>query len=159
MKEQIRILQAEIMADLQAIAEAYQKLNTANQDISQDKTDIAIGYYLNVIYGLFENLFMRIATLFGNQIKDKSQWHSQLLHRMTLNVEEVRPRVISDETYQCLNELRRFRHIFRNAYLLEFDNQRLTLVFDKAQQLEQLYQIDLNIFLSFLVNLVKGECA
>ena len=55
---------------------------------------IVAGYYLHVLYGLFESLFTRIAATFGNQIADKAQWHSQLLRRMMLDVEDVRPHVI-----------------------------------------------------------------
>ena len=81
-----------------------------------------------------------------------------LLHRMTLDVKDVRPRVISDEPYICLNELRRFRHIFRNAYLLHFDPTRLGLVIQKAEELKALYPPDLNRFLGFLEELaLKGK--
>ena len=75
-KEQVRLLQAEIQADLHNIAEVYAILNALNRDISQEETAIVVAYYLNVLYGLFENLFTRIATLFGNQVEKKSQWRA-----------------------------------------------------------------------------------
>jgi hypothetical protein len=150
MNEQIRLLQAEIRTDMQAIAEAYHALYTAAPDVRSGSADIVAGYYLNVLYGLFENLFTRIAANFGNRIHDESQWHAQLLHRMTLDVQDVRPRVISDELYQCLNEMRRFRHVFRNAYVLHFDPTRLEIVLRNAERAEALYQRELNDFLAFL---------
>jgi len=117
---------------------------------------IVAGYYLHVLYGLFESLFTRIAATFGNQIADKAQWHSQLLRRMTLDVEGVRPHVISKETFECLEVLRRFRHLFRNAYVLRFDPERLAMAVQSALRLEQLYQRDLEAFLHFLDDLA-GE--
>jgi hypothetical protein len=157
MNEQIRLLQAEIRADLQAIEEAYEALNSISKHITEPETAIVAGYYLHVIYGLFESLFARIATTFGNQITDKAQWHMQLLRRMTLHVEEVRPCVIGDETYGFLDELRRFRHLFRNAYVLRFDPERLAIVLKNARRLEQLYKHDLEKFLSFLDDLAVEE--
>ncbi|HXV97562.1 MAG TPA: hypothetical protein VEC93_04000 [Anaerolineae bacterium] len=139
---------------MRAIKEAYQALHAAQQNKAQDASDIVIGYYVNVIYGLFENLFARIATAFGNQIHDQAQWHTQLLHRMTLDVQDIRPSVISREMYTALNELRRFRHVFRNAYVLHFDPSRLQLVLDEAEQLEKIYEAEFNAFLSFLDKLI-----
>lgn len=157
MNEKIRLLQAEIRAEIKNIAEAYAMLHTIDNYVRQDKTDIVIGYYLNVLYGLFENLFTRIATNFGNHIHDEAQWHSLLLKRMTLDVDGIRPRVLSDEAYECLNELRRFRHVFRNAYVLQFDAVRLELVLHKAHELEVIYEADMNRFLAFLNDLVVHE--
>jgi hypothetical protein len=155
MKEQIRLLQAEIQADIEAIKEAYKALNQVSDGLGGEK-GIVVGYYLHVLYGLFENLFARIATTFGNQITDEAKWHSQLLRRMTLDVKDVRPRVIGRETFECLEVLRRFRHLFRNAYVLRFDPDRLGAAVQSAQRLEQLYRRDLSAFLRFLDDLA-GE--
>jgi hypothetical protein len=157
MKEEIRLLQADIRDDLRAIADAYHTLHGVNKDLVQADATIVAAYYLNVLYGLFENLFTRIAAAFGNQIQDTTQWHTQLLRRMTLDVAEVRPHVISAEAYHCLDELRRFRHVFRNAYMLSFDPTRLALVLENAQRLETLYQAEINTFLGFLDELAIKE--
>ena len=155
MNEQVRLLQAEIRNDLGAIKNAYAALNDVISHRLDAANSITASYYMHVIYGLFENLFTRIATLFGNRIRDEAQWHSQLLRHMTLDIEGVRPRVIGDEAYQHLDELRRFRHLFRNAYVLRFDLDRLALVLKDAQQLEQLYERELETFLNFLDQLVE----
>ncbi len=157
MHENMRLLQAEIQADLEDIAKAYEALASASSRIDEQEMDVVVGYYLQVIYGLFENVFQRIATAFGNQISDEAHWHAQLLRRMTLDVKKVRPRVIGQETYECLDELRRFRHLFRNAYVLSFDVVRLALVLKKAQRLAQLYGPDLDEFSSFLDDLAGEE--
>lgn len=76
---------------------------------------------------------------------------------MTLDIKSIRPAVISRDSYVCLNELRRFRHLFRNAYLLKFDPDRLNIVLKDADQLQTLYQADLTDFLTFLEQLVQTE--
>ncbi len=153
MNERMRLLQAEIRDDLQTLAAAYQKLQHLNQRPLDQETAILIAYHLHVIYGLFENLFTRIAANFGNHIEHSTQWHTLLLKRMTLDVTGIRPPVISQEMFGYLDELRRFRHLFRNAYVLHFDLDRLRLVLRDAWQLQQIYQVELNAFLDFLDSL------
>ncbi len=145
-----RLLQAEINNDLEMITDAYNRLRPFAQREMDEDTCILISYHLHVIYGLFENMFTRISLTFGNQIEDSPRWHTILLKRMTLDIPEVRPPVIRDESYRYLDELRRFRHLFRNAYLLRFDAERLLLVLRDAQKLEQSYPADIKKFLTFL---------
>lgn len=154
MSEKIFTLQAEIEANIKAIEDAYGVLHKATMPELDEQSTILVGYYLHVLYGLFENVFVRIASAFGNHIEDASQWHSQLLWRMTLDIKGLRPAVISQELYAHLNELRRFRHLFRNAYLLHFDPVRLNLVLQNAQQAEQLYKQEIEQFQTFLNTLI-----
>lgn len=155
MVEQIRLLQAEIKAGLASIAEVYQQIDDLGAHATGSSQDIILGYYLHVLYGLFENLFVQIAERFGNHIGDTTQWHTQLLKRMTLDVKEIRPPVISQEAYLALNELRSFRHLFRNAYLLQFDPDRLNLVLREADRLNPIYEAEMNAFLDFLEQLAQ----
>jgi len=157
MVEQIRILQAEVRAALASIEDVYHHLDDVGYQATDTDQDIIIAYHLHVLYGLFENLFEQIAEFFGNHIGDKAQWHAQLLRRMTLDVETIRPSVISQETYTHLNELRAFRHLFRNAYLLEFDPDRLNIVLRHASQLKTIYSTDLQKFSDFLEQLTQSE--
>ena len=69
---------------------------------------------------------------------------------MTLDIEGVRPRVISAEAFDCLDELRRFRHLFRSAYTLRLDVDRLELALRRARVLEGLYAPELREFKAFL---------
>ncbi len=155
MNAPLRLLQAEIRADLQSIAQAFEALERVVAMPQDPSQSIAIGYYLQVIYGLFENLFKRIARTFENHLTDDTRWHAELLHRMTLEIEGVRPAVISATLYHSLNELRGFRHLFRNAYLLDFDPRRLQLLLEHAHIIQELYQQELTSFVSFLDQLAQ----
>ena len=155
MNESIRLLEAEIQADLHAIEEAYRHLEKVSPRYAEPETGLVVGYYLHLIYSLFENLFTRIAAAFENRIANQAHWHTELLRRMTLDVKETRPPVIGQETFACLDELRRFRHLFRNAYLLHFDADRLALVLQSARKLKRLYPADLKAFLHFLDSLAQ----
>jgi len=150
MREKILALKADIGADLQAIEQIYAALTRQGDAIVNNEQAIIIGYYLHNLYNAFESIFQSIAEAFENDIADKTRWHSLLLRRMTLDIEGVRPRLLSDEAYQCLDELRRFRHLFRSMYASSLDAERLKLVLNKARRLETLYRTDIDRFLSYL---------
>lgn len=150
MSESTKLLQAEITADEQAIARLYELLAKVWDMLDSSEQTIVAGYYLHNLYMAFEHIFERVAETFENQIADKSQWHAQLLRRMTLDVPGMRPRLIRDEAYECLDELRRFRHVFRSAYTVSLDKDRLQLVIQRAQRLQILYPDELAQFQKFL---------
>lgn len=153
MSESTKLLQAEITADEQAIARLYELLAKVWDTLDSPEQTIVAGYYLHNVYMAFEHIFERVAETFENQIADKSQWHAQLLRRMTLDVPALRPRLISDEAYECLDELRRFRHVFRSAYTTLLDKDRLQLVIQRAQRLRTIYPDEMAQFHEFLSRL------
>ena len=153
MSESTKLLQAEIAADEQAIARLYELLAKVWDTLESPEQTIVAGYYLHNLYMAFEHIFERVAETFENQIADKSQWHAQLLRRMALDVPGMRPRLISGDAYECLDELRRFRHVFRSAYTVSLDKERLQLVIQRAQRLQILYPDELAQFQKFLSEL------
>ncbi len=155
MKEKLLILKADILADLQAIAEIYTALERHGSELTGEDEGIVVAYYLHNLYSAFESVFQRIAEVFGNQVSDRAGWHADLLRRMKLDVEGLRPRVIGDEAHDCLDELRRFRHLFRGAYRLHLDPDRLAVVRNKAIRLRSVYQADIDQFVAFLDELLR----
>jgi hypothetical protein len=156
MDAQIRTLKANIQADLRTIVDIYAALNRYDTVTADEEQLIAVAYYLHNLYCAFESIFQRIAEVFGNQISDRAGWHADLLRRMTLDIEGLRPSLLSDVAYDALDELRRFRHLFRSAYRLRLDAERMALVCKKAQILEQVYGADFERFLTFLDDLLQS---
>lgn len=157
MKEKLLILRADVQADLQAIDEIYTALDRERPQLVEEDERIVIAYYLHNLYSAFESIFQRIAEVFGNHVSERAGWHADLLRRMKLEVQGMRPRVITDEAYDCLDELRRFRHLFRGAYRLHLDPDRLSVVQNKAQKLRGVYQADLGRFVAFLTELLSAS--
>jgi len=154
MNPQAALLKANIDADIREIEGLYQRLSVYADTLTNTEQVILAGYYLHNLYTAFENICVNVARTFENQIDDRSQWHSVLLKRMTLDVEGLRSHLFSQETYICLDELRRFRDVFRNAYTIALDPQRTSLVVEKAQHLEELYKPELEQFKAFLDSLM-----
>ena len=160
-RETIKTLIAEILADLKAIEQIFQQVGETRQAVRPDRPPsfqekATIGYLLHNLYSAFENIFKNIAGEFGNTIGESETWHARLLRRMTLEIANVRPRVIGPQCYDALDELRRFRHLFRYSYALELDWERMELVLRKIDALLcNQYREELNAFLQFL----EGLCA
>ena len=111
---------------------------------------IVSAYLLHNLYTAFENVFRNIAFAFENALDDRSGWHRQLLERMRLDLSPIRPAVIDDAAYVALDELLRFRHLFRSAYSARLDAGRLALVLRAAEELRPLYRPQIERFLEFV---------
>ena len=152
MKEEIQILISQIESDLGAIATLFSHISPYENKQPQTSFElIAVGYYLHNLYCAFENIFRNITKTFEKQISDSSQ----LLRLMKLEIQGIRPSIISKKSYDCLDELRRFRHLFRAAYDIELDWERMALVVKKALQLKQIYTGEINNFLQFLNEILE----
>ncbi len=157
MNAQIQTLKADIAADLKAISEIYGLLDEYGDRLIGDERIVVVAYYLHNLYCAFESIFQRIAEVFGNQLSDRAGWHADLLRRMAMDIEGLRPRLLSDQAYDDLDELRRFRHVFRSAYRVRLDADRLALAYRKARSLERVYPTDFKRFLAFLDSLLQAE--
>lgn len=159
MDEKYLVLQSSIHSDLAAIEEIYRLLDAHS---IQDDVDapydydrlIVVAYHLHNLYNAFENIFLNIASAFENSIEELGRWHAQLLERMKLDVSPLRPAVIDAAAFDALDELRRFRHVFRHAYAITLDADRLRLVLRKADRLSKLYPPLLDAFDAFLQTLI-----
>lgn len=69
---------------------------------------------------------------------------------MTLDLRPVRPAVIDANAYERLDELLRFRHLFRSAYGIRLDPERLALVHRKALELRESFLKQIEGFLTFV---------
>jgi hypothetical protein len=153
MNEKFLLLERNLAADLKAIESLYRDLGEPDLGESEEQDRlIVVAYYLHGLYSAFENVFRNIAKAFENQL-DPASWHQSLLQRMLLDLSPLRPAVLDEEAYEKLDELRRFRHLFRRGYGLRLDSLRLRLVVRKALELKLLYRPQLKRFLEFLVNL------
>ena len=148
-EERLVILKAELNAQLSEIEDIYKKLEDRRK--KRGKAGIeSIAYQLHNLYCAFEDLFKIVAETFENHIQDKTKYHMELLRRMTVSIEGVRPQLLSQESYILLDNLRSFRHFFRHAYSYEIDVRKVRIVLDDADKLREMYKKDVEIFLESL---------
>jgi hypothetical protein len=149
----IPLLKSDIQVEISAIERIFEALPGQEVNLTDVKEAIVTGYYLHNLYNAFENIFKLVASTFENDIPDASQWHSLLLERMGRDIEGIRPRLLSDTSLACLDELRRFRHLFRHLYRYDLKVDGVQKALAQACRLQEIYLQDLNAFLAFLDNL------
>lgn len=151
-KEKIAVLRAQIDSQIEEIENIYAKIE--KRKLIEGITAIeSISYQLHNLYSAFEDLFKIIARTFENHISDISRYHVELLKRMTIQIEGIRPSLLPKESYILLDSLRGFRHLFRHAYSYELDKRKIDIVLEDAARLKNIYKKDIKIFL----NKLSGE--
>jgi hypothetical protein len=158
MKYGLELLRADIEDELRKIARLEQEFAQAEPklDLPPDQVGgydrAAIGYFLHNFYNGCENIFRAIARFFENDLGPET-WHSDLLKRMKLDVENYRPAVIDEELYLLLEDLRGFRHAFRHSYTFELDWERERLVARKFRRVAAMLRDQVEEFLDLLAAL------
>ena len=83
------------------------------------------GSILHDFYTDIEKIFESIAKEVDRRLPLGEEWHSELLHQMTLDIAGLRPQVMTASTEKKLREYLGFRHLFRKRYGFELDWQKL----------------------------------
>lgn len=122
-KEAIALLLGYLKNQEEIIDRLLEEIKSA--DVSSEERTVNLGYLLHNLYCALEDLFQEIARTFENRIEDSSKFHRELLKRMLIEVPKIRPKVLSKESYQILDELRGFRHIFRHSYTYSLSSEKV----------------------------------
>ena len=116
---------AKIEETVAKITERLEKIKAAPSEY-REEIETTIAKNLADCYRGFEMIFRQIAVHVDLQMPDGSRWHKELLTQMTETRGDRQP-VISHETYEILQELLEFRHVFNNIYGKE-------LVYEKTEE-------------------------
>ena len=98
----------------------------------------ACAFQLARLYNIAEQLALRIAKAFENNIDDEQGWHMELMRRLGIEIPGVRPALFSAELISDLHELRGFRHVVRHAYDLTLQKNKLQPLLDVADRVATL---------------------
>jgi hypothetical protein len=113
---------------LDGLVEANRLMSRKIELSEPDQFDwAALGYTVHNLYNLMESYFLRIAKYFENDL-DPLSWHRDLVRRMSLDIEDIRPALLSTDAAALIDELRAFRHVFRNIYQSALDPRKTAAV-------------------------------
>jgi hypothetical protein len=108
------------------------------------------GSILHDFYNACERIFKWIARDINGDFNPTEQWHKELLFRMTVEIINVRPSVISEELAADLNEFLQFRHLFRNIYGFELKSDLLDHLVKKFKYTAFMFLKEIKVFLKTL---------
>jgi hypothetical protein len=128
----LQTLRGEMLDDCRVFREACEKAALRYQR-QEEVAYEGCAHQLCRMYNAFEQMCLRVAKVFENNIDDEQGWHSALLSRLAIRIDGVRPALLPHELKPPLQELKAFRHVFVHAYELEIDPQKLALLIKYAQ--------------------------
>lgn len=113
------------------------------------------GSILHDFYTGIEKIFENIAKEIDQRVPMGEEWHSELLHQMTLDIPGLRPPVISPNTEKRLREYLGFRHLFRKRYGFELDWGKMKRLLLKMPQVLSNVEKEIEIFFDSLAKSLK----
>lgn len=149
MKEALIGIIAEIEKELHNLEELGAELETVKPEKSV-VSKRSKGSILHDFYNCCERIFKKIAIELNSGYEESEKWYKSLLYRMTIPIEGIRPRVISDELAAELDEFLAFRHLFRNIYGFELKGDRIDYLAEKFERVAERVQKEIKEFLGFL---------
>lgn len=127
-------LQAETSEDVRLAGEAARLAGIRLTDNSDSGLE-SCAYQLVRMFNIVEQMGLRVAKAFENHIDDERGWHAELIHRLSIAVPGVRPRLYPPPILSALRDLRGFRHIITHSYDLSLDRERIMIVVRHADEL------------------------
>jgi len=117
---------------------------------------VLIAVNIHGYYTALEAACERVAKQLDQELPQGNSWHLELLEQMRTNVPGLRPALIPDEVARDLHELRKFRHFFRNAYVLELDAEQVRQQAQRLTHVHDALRDHLGAFQQYLTALIKA---
>lgn len=127
-----------------------------NQGVDDEIALIAVAYELHNTYNAFEAYFLRVSKHFENHLPPHN-WHAELLQKMTLDIPGIRKALLDESFGAELDELRRFRHVFRNLYKSVLKPEHVRLVLSTGQEGVKRFVACHKSFRDWLDALIRSE--
>lgn len=158
--ERLRLLRAQLDDDYLFISESARRhvdmVSRAAHAQDDEMATTAVAYLVHNLYTAFEGYFLRIAKHFENSLDD-SAWHRELIDRMKIAIPGIRPAVITPDLVEPLDELRRFRHLFRNMYKSRLRKDRVTEVSEISATIVKEFDTCHEAFVGWIDALLAAE--
>ena len=157
MSHEPQVLSAEVERITAVLGDIQARMRRAREeDLPRlgrtELTAVFVAQLLDNFYTAVETLFLRVSQYFENRLSSE-RWHSNLIEKMTLQVNGVRTRVIREDAARLLQELMRFRHFKRYYLELDYDWAKLDFLLDIFDRVVPLLERDLREFKDFLASL------
>ena len=129
----LAVLKAEVAEDCRILCETA-ALARSRFGGGGDSELEACAYHLSRLYNVIEQLALRVAKAFENNIDDEHGWHMELLRRLGIAIPGVRPALFPADMASDLQELRGFRHVIRHAYDLTLKKDKLAALLTAGER-------------------------
>ena len=115
--KQIRHELSELEIVVERVEQGWQRAKQSNDDLYVDS--VVLNLY--GFYSRMEDIFEVIAIHVDGEKPSGKNWHQLLLQQMVADKHGQRPAIISERSFELLDNYRSFYHVVRNIYTLKFD--------------------------------------
>lgn len=136
----------EVRRILERIKEGWERSRRSADDYYVD----SVALNLHGLYSGLERIFAQIAENLDDDLPQGEDWHKLLLAQMKSEIPGIRPAVISNEMWEVLDDLRKFRHVVRNVYTHHLDPVRLGKLVKRSTKNFARLEAELSAFARFL---------
>ena len=152
-KEEIPVLVAEIKDELSKLDILSQKLSSQVNRTNKEEIAESAALRLHNFYTGCERIFKLIVSEVNGGVPHELDWHKRMLTQVSLEIEDIRPAVISHKTRKDLEELLRFRHIVRNIYGFELKPERIETLIALTISLFPRFTKEIKNFMAFIMEI------
>jgi len=150
----VRRIVSEINAELSNILrlrDEYNDFITKYKTVDKHLLRVKASYLADFYMGI-ERVFQIIATEIDGGIPQGEEWHKRLLINMMIEIEGVRPPVISSGLYNSLRLFLGFRHVVRQAYGFQLDESKLEELVSSFEDTVRSFSSEVTKFCDTLMN-------
>jgi hypothetical protein len=155
-KEEIPVLVAEIRDELAKLEILVDRLSSQLSRLTDQETAESAALRLHNFYTGCERVFRLIALEINGGAPQDPEWHKRLLTQVGLEIENIRPAVISHQTRKDLEELLKFRHIVRNLYGFELEPERIKPLIVLTKSVYPRLVDEMETFMTFLMGVYSA---
>ena len=155
-KDEIPVLVAEIKDELSKLDILVQKLSSQKNRTKEEEVAESAALRLHNFYTGCERIFKLIASEVNGGVSHELDWHKRLLTQVALEIDGIRPAVISLLTRKHLEELLRFRHVVRNIYGFELEAERIEDLINLTAGIHPRFTKEIEKFIAFLMAIYNG---
>ncbi len=120
--------QKNIEAELEQVEQTLAKLPNCQLKELNELELSGVGGILQSFYNGIENILKQIYLKNGKTVPDGLQWHRQMI------LQAVQQGYISEKTMEMLIPYLTFRHLYRNAYVLDLRPDRMQILMDDIKK-------------------------
>jgi N6-adenosine-specific RNA methylase IME4 len=144
----------DLEASIRKAKKSWDSSRRAQRD--QDAYLDSVALNIHAFYSGLEKLFELIARHVDGSSPEGIAWHRDLLSRMSDEVTDIRPAVISKEMSKQLDQYLRFRHLVRNVYATNLKPDKMLGLVEGLADLWPKLSAELNAFSEFLKEVAQA---